>query len=306
MKKLTALLLACCLLLLCACGGKENPAEGKTTTAAETSAGETTTAAPDPTMPSGKAANLALLPEEFPTLPKGIVNLSVSHLSGTGQLTGYAIDRTRVSFDCYEPVFYQFTNSLIAAGYTGSCRNIQTNDLYSLGFAGSWQDGKHIIVIDKSEKKDGNLLRFTLDFADYTDCFPHVLGNIFPSFKAASRSKGGYYGYDYATGEQTETFRSLNADAKWQWSFRFDDAFIGLTEQDFRDYMDKLEENGFSGNVQQNVRDGCQVYEADIVRSSEEGDYGLFLMYNTSLLTLDAVFTNDPAYFLGEIWKNEF
>lgn len=305
MKKLTALFLAGILLLLCACGSKEPPADSKTTAAADTTSAETTTAAPDPTMPSGKAPNLDLLPEDFPPLPKGIVNLTVSHLSGTGKLTGYALDRTRIAFDCYEPVFYQFTNSLIAAGYTGSCRNIQTNDLYSLGFAGSWQNGKHIIVIDKSEKKDNNLQRFTLDFANYTDCFPHVLGNIFPPFKAASRSKGNYYGYDYTAGTQSETFRSLNADANWQWSFRFDDAFIGLTEEEFRNYMETLEENGFSGNIGQNVRDGCQVYEGDIVKSTEDGDYGVFLMYNTSLLTLDIVFTNDPAYFLGENWKSE-
>ena len=303
MKKPIALLLLCCLLLLTACGGRER-AE-KTTAANQTSAEETTTAAPDPTMPSGKAVNPDLLPEDFPPLPKGVVNLTVSHLSGTGKLTGYALDRTRLTFECYEPVFYQFTNSMIAAGYVGSCRNIQTNDLYSLGFAGSWQDGKHVIVIDKSEKKDGNLLRITLDFMPYTDCFPHLLDGIFPAFRAAARSKGAYLGYDYASGEQTDVFRSLNADANWQWQFRFDDAFVGVTEQEFRDYIEKLEENGFSGNIGQNVRDGCQVYEGDIVKSTEDGDYGVFLMYNTSLLTLDAVFTNDPAYFLGENWKNE-
>ena len=303
MKKAIALLLLCCLLLLTACGGKEPPAE---TAATETAtAAETTTEAPDPTMPSGKAPNLDLLPEDFPPLPKGVVNLTVSHLTGTKQLTGYAIDRTRIVFECYEPVFYQFTNSLIAAGYTGSCRNIQTNDLYSLGFAGSWQNGKHIIVIDKSEKKDANLLRFTLDFAAYTDCFPHVLDGIFPAFRAASRSKGAYLGYDYASSAQNETFRSLQADPNWQWSFRFDDAFIGISEQAFRDYIDQLEQNGFNGNISQTVRDGCQVYEGDIVKSTEDGDYGIFLMYNTSLLTLDVVFTNDPAYFLGENWKGE-
>lgn len=303
MKKLTALLLLCSLLLLCACG-KSDPAGSNTTAAPATpasdTAAETTT---NPMLPSRKAADLSKLPEDFPPLPDGVVNLTVSHLSGGGKFSGYALDRTRITFDCYEPVFYQFTNSLIAAGYVGACRNMQTADYYQLGFAGGWQNGKHLIVIDKSEKTDGNTIRYTLDFENCSDCFPHVLGDLFPSFAAVSRSKGTYLGYSYQTNASSDVFESLAAYPCWQWQFRFDDAFLGVTEEAFRNYVSALEENGFSGNVTQNTYDGCLIYSADVVKSTEDGDYGLFMNYNTSLLTLEAVFTNDPGYFLGENWK---
>lgn len=298
MKKTIALLLALSIIFLCACS-KDGGADEETTTAnvqttlaaQTTSAEETTTSPPEYVTEWGSD----LLPADFPSPPINTYDVTVSDIPATQKYSEACFDTTRIIFSCPENEFYAFCNSLSDKGFFGGMKNISGGALYSDGFAGGWKCDEYIIVIIDSMYKDNGDVKFCLDVSENVSAFPEALKAYFPEFAFPSHNGGTYLGYN-SDGEQTNTFNGSFEHVYWQWHFRFDNAFTGVSMDDFNNYIDALEAAGFSGKMESSVIDGCTVINGDIVKDN----YAILLTFNQALKRLDIIYTNHAAYYFGE------
>ncbi len=290
MKRFIALSLVLSLLFLCACSKDKN---ADTTT---TQAAQTTTLKEEkndlPEYVTGWGSDL--LPADFPAPPAKTYDVSVKNIPAESKLAGICKDITRLIFTCPETEFYNFSNKLVAKGFYGGMKNIVDGTLYSDGFAGGWKNDEYIIVIIESRYEDNGDLKICLDVTENTSSFPEALKAYFPEFAFPARTGGTYIGYN-TEDDQTNDFNGNFEHMYWQWHFRFDNAFTGVSMNDFNAYIDALEEAEFSGEMGSSTVDGCTVINADIVKDS----FAIILSYNQILRRLDIVYTNNADDLLG-------
>lgn len=290
MKRIIALSLVLSLLFLFAC--KKQETEDTTTTQATqtTTLKEEKNALPEYVTEWGSD----LLPADFPAPPAKTYDVSVKSIPAENTLSGICKDITRLIFTCPETEFYKFSNKLVMQGFYGGMKNIVDGTLYSDGFAGGWKSEKYIIVIIESRYEDNGDLKICLDIAENTSSFPEALKAFFPEFAFPARTGGTYIGYN-TEDDQTNDFNGSFEHKYWQWHFRFDNAFTGVSMNDFNAYIDALEEAGFSGEMGSSTIDGCTVINADIVKDN----FAIILSYNQILRRLDIVYTNNADDLLG-------
>lgn len=292
MKKLLSILTALSMLFLCACSGQSGT--GETTTSASTTSAETAK-----TVKFFTEWGTDKLPAEFPAPPENAHSLTVS--TGKASDTGYRTDWVRLKFTCTEEAFYTFSNALIELGYIGGVKNIASPSTYFLaGFNGGWQNGENLVRINNAEKQDNNEITFTVDILGCTDTFPDELEKIFPKFDGYTKSGGMFYLYNEAREVVSHTFDGAFGNDIWHWDFGFENAFIGVTANDLSEYEAALVEAGFAGKSANSTVDGCTVISYDLVKETEKFTYGVFMVYNQTLRTLDIVYTNDIELVIGK------
>lgn len=289
MKKTIALILALLMMFLCACsdnGTTETTNESTTSVSAETTV---TTSVQDKNIIS--EWGIDLLPEDFPAPPNGAYNFEFEHGEANNE---YASDWVRIQFTCPESEIYRFTNDLIKSGYKGGTKKIDAPSVYfKEGFNGYWQNGKNYIRVAASQYLENNEITLLVDIAECRDNFPTVLTSVFPKFNGYSKNSGLYNEYDENKNRLNNEFiGSLNAKS-WSWDFGFENVFVGVSTEEVEAYVNELIEKEFSGSSATSITDGCTVISYDLVKEIGDKVYGVFIVYNEILKTMDIVYTNN-------------
>lgn len=296
MKKIIAFILAFSMIFLCACSDSKTETTDETTTSvsAETTVATTT----DPNKKVISEWGIDLLPEDFPAPPNGAYNFEYEHGKANDE---YASDWVRIQFTCSENEIYRFTNDLIKSGYIGGTKKIDAPSTYfNEGFNGYWQNGKNYIRIAASQYLENNEITLLIDIAECKDNFPMVLTSVFPKFNGYTKNSGLYNEYDDNKNRLNNEFiGSLNAKS-WSWDFGFENAFIGVTIEEVEAYVNLLVEKEFSGSTATSITDGCTVVSYDLIKEIGDKVYGVFIVYNQILKTMDIVYTNNIYLYVQE------
>lgn len=292
MKKLSALILAFLMLFLCACsGGSSEPA---------TPSDVQTTA--DVSVKTGRTSVITewgtdLLPEKFPKPPEGTHDFSIAKGLADSAAFAYSTDFYRITFICPEIGIYSFSNELITLGYKGGIKNFTDATYYRNGFSGYWQNGENYIRIAESTPIDDGEIIFNVDIAPCHDNFPVALEKFFPKFNGYCMSIGSYCAHDGNGKFITDEFDGSFAAPAWHWEFRFENGFVGVEPEEVNDYFYSFEKEGYQGVLTEDTIDGCKVIMGDLIKNAAEGDYGVFMLYNSTLKTLDIAYTNDASIY---------
>lgn len=289
MKKICALILAASMLLLCACSTdgtseKKSPA----TTAAITAESEKEIIS---------EWGSDLLPENFPAPPEGTYNFEIAQGNHETDESDYASDWVRIRFTCPTHNLHTFTNAFLSDSYTGGSRTIASDlNYYRNGVHGYWYGEEKIVKINSSTS---NISETTLivDIVPVTKGLPDELLQFFPEFDGVSVGNGVYCGHD-ASLEFISSNPTGGLSRYWHWEFlstgSTGNCFVGVTQDDFENYCDLLGEAKFSGPITSATVDGFNVTMVDVVKDIDGTTYGVYMLYNPSLMTLDIAFTNNP------------
>ena len=290
MKKIIAILLAVSTVFLCSCSDKSD--DTQTTTAENiTSTTNINKTTENKNVEYISEWGIDSLPADFPAPPAGSYNFEYEQGEANEE---YASDWIRIQFTCPESEIYRFTNNLVKAGYIGGAKKIEAPSSYfKEGFNGYWQNGKNYIRVAASQYGEDGSLTLLIDIAECKDNFPMVLTSVFPKFNGYTKRTGIYNEYDENKNRTGNEFiGSLNATS-WSWDFGFENTFVGVTEDDLAAYEIALVNAGFGGTSATSVTDGCTVVSYDLIKETENKIYGVFIVYNQILKTMDIVYTND-------------
>lgn len=288
MKKIIALFISAITLFLCACSGQsEKPAE------------TTQSTAPESTVKYETDWRTAPLPANFPAPPEKMYDFYFSTGTGSESGSGYRSDWLRLYFVCPENEFFLFASQIKENGFKGSFKNFAgATEYYPAGYYGNWQDGKHLIRINKAETLDNSDLKIVLDIVECSDNFPEALTQFFPKFDGFTKSTGKYCGHDENNKSETTEFNGAFESPYWHWNFVGDDCFVGVEETEVNSYVDKLGRAGFVGPFAYSKADGCDILSVDLTKDVNGTKYGAFILYNKSLKTLDILYTNNSDSYL--------
>ncbi len=294
MKKLSALILIFTILFLCGCKGKpSSDSEAVTTSSNPPAISETVTAPQTTAKVFISEWGSDLVPSDFPAPPEGTYGLYIEADTDKSD-ENYREGRVFLSFVCAENKFYDFTNGLLENGYIGGVKNIVGGTYYSDGYKGYWQNGKNLVRIIYSSLSADKELTVILEILPCADYFPEALTEFFPKFNGYSFRGGVYCAHD-ASGEHFETEFQNGFAPKWHWDFRFKNGFIGVTLDEFEDYYKTLGYADFSGVVTQDIVDGCNIMMVDVTKVIDGTTYGVYMLFNQTIRTLDIVYTNEPS-----------
>ncbi|MBQ3007864.1 MAG: hypothetical protein IJD78_09935 [Clostridia bacterium] len=292
MKKTAAFILAFTMLFLCACSG--SPDSPATPSDAQSASEEPVKDGRSPVITEW---GVSVLPEAFPAPPEGTHDFSIAKGLAEKAAFAYSTDFYRITFICPEIGIYTFSNELIALGYTGGIKKFTDASYYSDGYSGYWQNGEKYIRIQESTAIDNGEMIFVIDIADCVDNFSDKLAEIFPKFNGYCMSIGSYCAHDGNGDRITTEFDGSFAAPSWHWEFRFANGFVGVEQLDFEKYFYSFEAEGYKGVMLMDTIDGCRVITSDLIKSATEGDYGVFMIYNMDLKTLDIAYTNDASIY---------
>lgn len=301
MKKLFAIILTISILFLCACSdNKNNPDSLTTTSAADSSV--STTIKPLPVTPTQTTAvpviitdwGTDLLPKDFPAPPEGTFGFIIEQGNHETDDGNFKSDWVRLKFTCPAQSFFTFSNTMIDLGYIGAAKEITDGTYYADGIKGFWQNGKHIVRINSSHLDDDGNLTVIIDVVPCTDNFPTQLLQYFPKFEGYTAGSGEYCGHDSGGNFLTHSIDS-GFSPYWHWSFRFADGFVGVSHDEFEAYYTLLGEMDFSGVITSSTVDGCNILSVDVEKTIGDYTYGVYMLFNQSLRTLDIVYTNNPS-----------
>lgn len=301
MKKLLSVILILSMLLFCACSGKNDvQTEASTATTTETTRVIETTAASTTKKAVEYFENWEseLVPKNFPSPPEKAHSLKISSGKASTEGSGYRSDWIRISFICTENSFFNFAKQFEDNGYTGGFKNFQKASYYENGFMGYWQDGKNIVKINDTKTAENNEIRFTFDVIKCQDNFPDALLEFFPKFNGFTISEGTYCGHDDENSFETQNFKGTFNLPVWHWEFRFEHGFIGVEQTEFENYYNKLGKENFSGSISNSTLDGTTAITVDLTKEIDGNSFGVFMLYNQTLKTLDIAYTNDSSLFL--------
>ncbi len=289
MKKIIALFISALTLFLCACSGQaDKPAE---TT-------ETTT--PESTVKYSADWRTAPLPANFPAPPEKMYDFYFSTGKGSETGSGYRSDWLRLYFTCPENEFYLFAGKFAESGYIGSFKNFSdTTEYYPAGYYGNWQDGEHLVRINKAVAQDNGDIKFTLDIVECSDNFPEALTQFFPKFDGFTKSAGSYCGHDESNESETTEFNGAFESPYWHWNFVVDNCFVGVEKSEVEEYVHKLGLAGFVGPYVYSQVDKCDVISIDLTKDIGGSSYGVFMLYNQTLKTFDILYTNNSESYLS-------
>lgn len=238
------------------------------------------------------------LPEGFPSIPEGTSNISIVRHTAEESEEGYRSDWIRFKFSTPKHSLMKFSTDLVAAGYKGGIRfvesDISTYEYYPPDLYGGWQNGKHIISIVDCENEIDGSYAVTLDIVECGEVFYPELGQYFPAFDGYSVVPGDYKEIT-ATGKVIDHAFDGAFHETWQITYIKDNAFVGVSRNQFDSYVKSLEKIGFAGEVYPYDLDGCSTYIYDAVDSKNK--VYVSIIFNENISTLDVLYTNDGTNF---------
>ena len=291
MKKICAITLAISMLFLCACstdGTTSNPPTSSTTATEKKIITEW---------------GSDLLPADFPAPPNGTYNFEIAQGNHETDESDYASDWVRIRFTCPTNSLHTFTNAFLDSNYKGGSRIVTDGiDYYRNGLHGYWCDGEKIIKVNSSHNTLNNETKnsettVVIDIVPVTKGMPDTRLQYFPEFNGFSVGNGIYCGHD-ASLEFISGDPSNGLSPNWHWDFLGTNGrgncFVSVSQDDFEDYCDLIGEAKFSGPITTATVDGFNVTMVDAVKDIDNATYGIYIIYNHSLMTLDIAFTNNP------------
>lgn len=289
MKKIIALFISALTLFLCACSNQtDEPAQ------------TTESTVPESTVKYSTDWRAAPLPANFPSPPEKMYDFYFSTGTGSETGSGYRSDWLRLYFTCPENEFYLFANKFTESGYIGGFKKFSDSaEYYSSGYYGNWQDGEHLVRINKAETQDDGNIKFTLDIVEYSDNFPDILTQFFPKFEGFTQRAGTYCGHDENNESETTEFSGAFESPYWHWNFVVDDCFVGVEKTEVEEYVHALGTAGFVGPYVYSTVDSCNVISIDLTKDIDGKSYGVFMLYNQTLKTLDILYTNSSENYLA-------
>lgn len=299
MKKALAIFLTFSFIFLFACNKNNNQSDA--TQASVVSAPPILTTATTTTLPTTEPVIITkwttdLLPAEFPAPPEGTYAFEAAKGNHETDEGNFVSDWVRIRFTCPEQNFHTFTNSMTELGYFGGSKKIVNGTFYNSGYQGAWQNGKHLVRIKSSYISPSSNLTVIIDVVPVTYNFPAALSPVFPKFNGVTAGEGIYCGHD-TNGYQISGNYEGSFDPYWHWEFRFSNCFIGVSLEEFESYYETLGEMGFSGVISAATVDGCDMLSVDVEKKIGDTEYVCHLLYNQTLRTLDAAYSNDPVIY---------
>jgi len=296
MKKTLAIILTFSFLFLFAC----NKNGGNQTSTTEF-VPITLTVPVSTTLPTTKPVIISdwttnLLPADFPAPPEGTFAFEAAKGNPKTDEGNFVSEWVRIRFTCPEQNFHTFTNSMKDLGYLGGSKKITNGTFYTDGYEGYWQNGKHLVRINDSYISADSNLSVIMDIVPVTDNFPVALSPVFPKFNGITAGAGVYCGHD-TNGFQISDSYDGSFDPFWHWEFRFSNGFVGVTLEEFEAYYELLGEMDFSGVISAATVDGCDIISVDVEKKIGDTEYVCHLLYNQTLRTLDAAYSNDPSIY---------
>lgn len=299
MKKTLAIILTFLFVFLFACNKNGN--QNGSSQSLNYSNPPMLTTATTTTMPTTEPVIISewttdLLPAEFPAPPEGTYAFEVAKGNHKTDEGNFVSDWVRIRFTCPEQNFHTFTNGMTELGYIGGSKKITDGTFYSSGYQGFWQNGKHLVRINNSYISPSSNLTVTIDIVPVTYNFPAVLSPVFPKFNGITAGTGIYCGHDTNGFQISDSYKG-SFDVYWHWEFRFSNRFVGVTLEEFEAYYETLGEMGFSGVISAATVDGCDMLSVDVEKKIDDTEYVCYLLYNQTLRTLDAAYSNDPLIY---------
>lgn len=300
MKKTLAIILTFSLLFLFACTKNNGNTDSNSAINGDFVPTMFTSAIPT-TMPTTEKVIISkwttnLLPAEFPAPPEGTFAFEVAKGNPETDEGNFVSEWVRIRFSCPEQNFHTFTNTMTELGYIGGSKKITNGTFYSDGYEGCWQNGKHLVKIKECKISEDSCLTVTMDIVPVTYNFPDALSPVFPKFNGVTAGEGIYCGHD-TNGMQISGKYDGSFDTYWHWEFRFSNCFAGVTLEEFESYYEALGEMGFSGVISGATVDGCDIISVDVEKKIGDTEYVCHLLYNQTLRTLDATYSNDPSIY---------
>lgn len=309
MKKLIAVMLCFAFIFLCACNkdGEEPttdyreyvnlndytgiPRETKADWFEDKTVNQNTQATE-----AGSPAVKSDLPEGFPAIPEGTSNISIKKYKAEDSDNRYQSDWVQVQFSAPMHSIYQFSRDLVSAGYKGNAIYISSQDgyyeYYSEGWHGAWRNDKHLIRIDSWFKEIDGSFGLTLDIVECVKgTYPELaaLMPIFDGYTAAS----GIYCEILDDGNLVQHEFDGTFHKKWLVRYTQENAVVGVTREQFDDYIEELKAAGFVGEIYYVKIDGCEAYGFDCLRK-EDGLFVSFIL-NETLSTMELVYANQAS-----------
>lgn len=297
-KAISAGLAALLLLSACSCS---RPGNSQQTTSAAPAVTTSAVTAAESSQPASQKTDLSLLPEDFPSFPNGCKVVSTESIEYSPFKYPYTCDFTRIKVNCIKPQILLFSNSLHSLGWNGGI-------IFDDGtVTGHWCNDKHFITVSESEKYgddigDSTPYLLTLDVVKCENQLPEVLLVSFPAFTGGyTRNKGEYRAID-SYGDVINKFSGTFSEPNWLWDFRYEDAFFGVTRQEYEDYLKVLEGAGYGGIIQTESTKFGDIYYVSAERSvpNATNPIGVYLCYISYLSTLELIFSNDVTVFSPE------
>lgn len=296
MKKIFAVIITFLFLFLFACGKNVDTLSSseELVPVRLTEPVSTTLPTTEPVIISEWTTNL--LPADFPAPPEGTFAFEFAKGNPKTDEGNFVSEWVRIRFTCPEQNFHTFTNAMTELGYIGGSKKITNGTFYNNEYEGSWQNGKHLVRLKDCYISPNSNLTVTMDIVPVTDNFPAALSPVFPKFNGVTAGAGIYCGHD-SNGSQISDSYDGTFDTYWHWEFRFSNGFSGVTLEEFEAYYELLGDMGFSGVISSATVDGCDMLSVDVEKKIGNVEYVCHLLYNQTLRTLDAAYSNDPTIY---------
>ena len=300
-KKATALFLAAMLLFLCACSGNETQPTENQQTAATLPINQAQSKAAAETKDGW---NSSVLPESFAHEPQGCKTISTQIIPASRLKSEYTVEAVRITLRCLPEQMDAFSEEMVSLGYVGGICFYKGSEIYGDKVVGHWTNDEYLATISDSKEsiaeKDGLRYTLTLDVVKCENGVPEVLKKGFSEVKTCwTRADGEYYGINAIGIENAEPDETLS-DVNWMWKFRDEDAFIGVTSQEYEDYLLQLTVLGFEGYAEVESDEYGEIVYYSAEYSYDNNSFGVYLCYITYLSTLEIIYSNDISYFYGE------
>ena len=301
LKKTLAVILAATLIFLCACTGKETTADDITKQTAATLPKQDNEEKNEST---AEGWVTEMLPEKFAKQPDGSIAISTQKLDPAVSKSPYNSAAVRLKLRCLPEQMQAFSKELVSLGYTGCICFYKNHAVYQSNVVGNWTNDEYFVTVNEFElstaEKDDLQYTITIDVVKCKNDMPDILTRGFPDLKNVWTRKAGNYQGVNSFGVETIQPDSTLSDTYWLWEFKGQDAFIGVSREEYTAYLYELTTRGFDGysEIENDEYGEIEYYSSEYTYGGNV--YGVYLCYISYMSTLEMIFSNSIKNFYDE------